>query len=245
MNDNRINTAGIIIIGNEILSGKVQDVNSYYLAAELRSLGVDVRRISVIPDELDLIGKEARDFSTAYDFVLTTGGVGPTHDDVTMEGIAQGFSVNLVCSPLIRDILSSLYDAMNDAVLKMAYVPEGSDIIFNENMRFPVVNFRNIYIFPGIPGYLKNKFPLIKNRFSSSSIYLKKIFLKTRESDVAALLSEVDSPGNGISIGSYPIMDRDDFNLIVTVESRSSVSLEGAMRKLVEALPGDSIVGIE
>lgn len=245
MNDNGINTAGIIIIGNEILSGKVQDVNSYYLTAELRALGVDVRRISVIPDELDAIGKEARDFSSAFDFVFTTGGVGPTHDDITMEGIAQGFGVRLVCSPLISNILSSLYDSMNDAVLKMAYIPDGSEIIFNEKMRFPVVNFKNIYIFPGIPGYLKNKFPLIKERFSSSSIYLKKIFLKTRESDVAAVLSEFDSPVKGISIGSYPILERDDFNLIVTVESRSMESLESTMRKLIEGLPANSIIKIE
>ncbi|MDO8282927.1 MAG: competence/damage-inducible protein A [Thermodesulfovibrionia bacterium] len=245
MEDKGINTAGIIIIGNEILSGKVQDVNSYYLAAELRSLGVDVRRISVIPDELDVIGKEARDFSVAYDFVFTTGGVGPTHDDVTMEGIAQGFGVRLVRSPLIRNILSSLYDSMNDAVLKMADVPDGSDIIFNEKMRFPVVNFKNIYIFPGIPGYLKNKFPLIRERFASSSIYLNKIFLKTRESDVAAVLSELDSSENGITIGSYPILECDDFNLIVTVESRSMDSLERAMRKLIEKLPGEGIIKIE
>lgn len=245
MNDKRINTAGIIIIGNEILSGKVQDVNSFYLAAELRKLGVDVRRISVIPDELDVIGKEARDFSIAYDFVFTTGGVGPTHDDVTMEGIAQGFGVNLVCSPIVEKILSSLYDSMNDAVLKMAHVPDGSDVIFNKEMRFPVVNFRNIYVFPGIPGYLMKKFPFIRERFSSSSIYLKRLFLKTRESDVAALLRDVDSPENGICIGSYPILEHGSFNLIITVESRSSRALDAAVKELIEKLPAESIINIE
>ena len=89
-------TAGIIIIGDEILSGKVQDSNSFYLASELRKLGVGLMRISVIPDNTEVIGNEAVDFSRQYDFVFTSGGVGPTHDDVTMEGLARGFAVRLI-----------------------------------------------------------------------------------------------------------------------------------------------------
>ena len=93
--------AGILIIGNEILSGKVHDCNSYYLASELRALGVSVERIMVIPDEVDIIGSEVAAFSEKYDYVFTSGGVGPTHDDITMEGIAKGFGVKLI----VRKIL--------------------------------------------------------------------------------------------------------------------------------------------
>ena len=92
-------TAGIIIIGNEILSAKVRDINSFYLASELRALGVDVRRISVIPDEIGSIAGEASEFSNAYDYVFTSGGVGPTHDDVTMAGIAKGFGLKRISHP--------------------------------------------------------------------------------------------------------------------------------------------------
>jgi FAD synthetase len=99
-------TAGIIIIGNEILSGKVHDSNSFYLSNELRALGINVRRISVIPDEIEAIGREVREFSERYDYVFTSGGVGPTHDDVTMAGVAKGFGVRLIRHPEILRILS-------------------------------------------------------------------------------------------------------------------------------------------
>lgn len=245
MNNINTHTAGIIIIGNEILSGKVQDINSHYLAAELRSSGVDVKKISVIPDEIDIIAEETKGFSASYDFVITTGGVGPTHDDVTMEGIAKGFGVELVCHPEIRKVLSSIYNSFNDAVLKMANVPDGSVVEFIENMKFPVVNFKNIFIFPGIPEYLKDKFHLIRNRFSSSPFYLKKIFIKARESDIAAALSEIASGNKGVNIGSYPVLENDGFNIIVTVESKSPSSLKNAADQLIGKLPERVVVAIE
>ena len=102
-------TAGVIIIGNEILSGKVHDTNSFYLASELRKLGINLMRISVIPDDTEIIGKEVSEFSKQYDFVFTSGGVGPTHDDVTMEGIARGFAVRLIRHPQLEDYFRSKY----------------------------------------------------------------------------------------------------------------------------------------
>jgi len=120
-------TAGIIIIGDEILSGKVHDSNSFYLASELRQLGVSLKRIIVIPDEPEIIGREAAVFSEQYDFVFTSGGVGPTHDDVTMEGIAKGFSAKLIRNHQLEDYFRSKYrERLNDALMKMAEVPEGS-----------------------------------------------------------------------------------------------------------------------
>ena len=172
----RDSSAGIIIIGNEILSGKVQDVNSHFITSELRELGVDVRRISVIPDDVDSIGLEVKQFSRDFDYVFTTGGVGPTHDDVTMQGIASGFGVNLVQNAELLNVLTSRYTgAMNEWVLKMAEVPEDSEIIANKDTRFPVVLFKNIFIFPGIPEYLRSKFPLVRDRIISAPYYMKQI----------------------------------------------------------------------
>ena len=95
-------TAGIVIIGNEVLSGKTQDINSHFFCTELRQLGVEVQKISTIQDEIPLIGKEVAEFSQRFDFVFTSGGIGPTHDDVTIEGIAHGFGVKVVRHPEIE-----------------------------------------------------------------------------------------------------------------------------------------------
>lgn len=236
-------TAGIIIIGNEILSGKVRDANSYFLAGELRELGVDLQRISVIPDELDLIGKEAVLFSGLYDYVFTSGGVGPTHDDVTMAGIAGGFGVELVENQEIRDILSARYDkSLNSAMIKMTKIPEGSRLEYNREMRFPIVSFRNIYIFPGIPEYIKNKFSAIKEKFRTSAFYLCRVYLNCHESGIAEILNKVVSENIHVVFGSYPVLGRDDYRVIITAESKSEEMLKKALSALIGALPEDAVV---
>ncbi|MDH4028268.1 MAG: molybdopterin-binding protein [Nitrospirota bacterium] len=239
-------TAGIIIIGNEILSGKVHDVNSHFLACELRGLGVDVRRISVIPDDIEIIGREALDFSGKYDYVFTSGGVGPTHDDVTMEGIAKGFNVSLVEHPEIRKILLSKYSGpANSSVLKMTFVPEGSRIDYNENSRFPVVSFKNIYIFPGIPDYIKNKFYLIKERFRTSAFYLKKVYLNCHESDIAETLNRVVESNRDVTFGSYPVIGKPEYRVMLTAEARSDSPLKKALDELLREIPGNLVVRVE
>lgn len=239
-------TAGIIIIGNEILSGKVRDVNSYYLACELRNLGVDVKRISVIPDEKKIIGKEAVEFSGQFDYVFTSGGVGPTHDDVTMAGIANGFGVSLELHPEIKKLLVTRYkNIVNDAVLKMAEVPEGAEIIFNDSMRFPIVFFKNIYIFPGIPEYLTAKFSIIRERFRTSVFHLKKIFLNAHESEFAAILTQVVTENPDVQFGSYPIKGDQEFRVLVTAESKFEEALSGAVNDLKDRLPEKVLVRIE
>jgi molybdenum cofactor synthesis domain-containing protein len=239
-------TAGIIIIGNEILSGKVQDLNSFFLVTELRKLGVNVRRISVIPDETDIIGKETLAFSNSYEYVFTSGGVGPTHDDVTMEGIAEGFGVKLIRHDGIKKILLSRYQKeLNAALLKMTEVPEGAEVILHNNMRFPVVSYKNIFIFPGIPEYVKNKFTAIKERFRSSAFYLRRIFLKVHESDIADKLNRIVEENSDVMFGSYPTIGNDAYRVIVTAESKSEPLLEGAVSDFLKTIPEDLIVKVE
>lgn len=239
-------TAGIIIIGNEILSGKVRDSNSFYLASELRSLGVDVMRISVIPDDIELIGIEAVGFSKRYDLVLTSGGVGPTHDDVTMAGIAKGFGVNLIRNPeLEKRFLLRYGDSINDAIMKMADVPEGTAVIDLGDNSFPLITFGNIYIFPGIPEYLRKKFSAIKERFRSASFYLKRLFLNANESDIAAILNAVVAANLEVTFGSYPVLGNPEYQIIVTAESRSEDALHKALDELLSRLPKGIIVRIE
>ncbi len=236
-------TAGIIIIGNEILSGKVKDANSYFLTGELRDLGVDVKRISVIPDELDMIGQEAVLFSESYDHVFTSGGVGPTHDDVTMAGIAKGFGVELVLNDEIRGILESKFKKkLNSALLKMTRLPEGSKVEYNEKMRFPIVSFKNIYIFPGIPEYIRNKFTFIKEKFRSTAFHLSRIYLNCHESVVAEILNRIVLEYGDVMFGSYPVLNHPGYRVLITAESKSGDILEKALQSLMVALPSDVIV---
>lgn len=248
MKDSRdtFRTAGIIIIGNEILSGKVQDSNSFYLASELRVLGVSLMRISVIPDDIETIGNEAALFSKSYDHVFTSGGVGPTHDDITMEGIARGFDVRLIRHPGLEKFFRLQYrGSLNAALMKMADAPEGAEIILLNDMQLPVVLFGNIFIFPGIPEYLREKFSAVKERFRCAAFYLKRLFLDADESDIAAILNSVVAENIEVAFGSYPILGNAEYKIIVTAESKSSGSLDKAVKDLLSRLPEDVIVRVE
>jgi molybdenum cofactor synthesis domain-containing protein len=198
-------TAAIIIIGNEILSGKVEDRNSTYLASGLRELGVDVRRISVVPDDVEVIAGEVAAFSRQYDHVFTSGGVGPTHDDVTMEGVARAFGLGLVRNAELADLISERCGGKpNDPTLKMADLPEGADLLEADGLRFPAVAVRNVYVFPGIPEYLVKKFEAISERFRSEPFMLRKIYIKEEECFIVPLLDTVVAEFPGVDVGSYP-----------------------------------------
>lgn len=244
--DNTPRSAGILIIGNEILSGKVKDSNSSFLATELRALGVCLMRISVIPDDVEVIGKEAVEFSAAHDLVFTSGGVGPTHDDVTMEGIAKGFSVKVVQHPeLVAHFHSHYGDKANPAIMKMAEVPEGAELIHAPGMGFPLVLFRNIFILPGIPQYFIKKFSAIKERFRSSAIHLRRLFLRANESEIAEILDSVVAAYKDVSFGSYPILENPEYSIIVTAESRSEDALAQSVTELISKLPRTILVRTE
>ena len=149
-------TAAIVVIGNEILSGKVVDTNSPYLSRELRGLGVDVLRIVVIPDDIDTIASEVRIASDAHDLVFTSGGVGPTHDDLTMDGVAKAFGVPIeVNETVVARIERAVGQPANASQRKMAALPAGALLIDAGDLWFPVVVIENVHIFPGIlHGYM-------------------------------------------------------------------------------------------
>lgn len=247
MIDNDIEkTAGIIIIGNEILSGRVHDSNAFYLASELKALGVSVNSIIIIPDDIVVIGNKAVEFSSEYDYVFTSGGIGPTHDDVTMQGIAQGFGVRLVIHPDLKSIFHAHYGTeLTEPVLKMTQVPEGSKIIMHETMRIPLIEYRNIFIFPGIPEYLKKKFTLIKERFRSPAFHLRQLFVNAYESDIADSVNTVAAEHTDVAIGSYPVIDNSEYKVIITAESKSADSLKKAFDQLFADLPEGSVVKVE
>jgi molybdenum cofactor synthesis domain-containing protein len=239
-------TGGILIIGNEILSGKIADTNSSYLCRELRALGVDVERIVTIPDEVDTIAEEVRKMSAACDFVFTSGGIGPTHDDLTIDGIAQAFGRSIQLSDsIVARIERAQGKKPNESQLKMARVPEGAQLVDAADFWFPVVIVENVYIFPGIPELLRKKFESIRERFRGVPVLLRRVFVKRMESDIAASLHELLREFPELMLGSYPRMGEKAFRVLLTLESRDAGYLERALNSLLERLPEDAIHEVE
>lgn len=239
-------TGGILIIGNEILSGKVADTNSTYLCRELRALGVDVDRIVTIPDDVDTIAAEVRQMSAAYDFVFTSGGIGPTHDDLTIDGIARAFGLPIELSDSIAARIERAQGKKpNESQLKMARIPAGAQLVDAADFWFPVVIVENVHIFPGIPELLRKKFESIRERFRGVPVLLRRVFVKRMESDIAASLHELLSEFPELMLGSYPRMGEQAFHVLLTLESRDAGYLERALSALLERLPRDAIHKVE
>jgi FAD synthetase len=239
-------SAGIIIIGNEVLSGKTQDTNSYFLCTELRRLGVEVQKISTITDVIEVIGEEVAAFSNRFDLVFTTGGVGPTHDDVTIDGVAHGFSLKVVRHPDIeRRMRERLGSQVNEARLRMANVPQGAELLATEALFAPIIKIRNVYIFPGIPRILQERFHVIKERFRDAPYFLKNVYVKYGEGVIATMLNEVLVKFPQLLLGSYPVLDNSDYKVKVTLESKDTDYLERALQTFLSSLPEGAICRIE
>ncbi len=238
-------TAGIIIIGDEILTGKVQDYNSFFMAQELWSHGIQLCRISIIPDIIDEIAGEARDFSSRFDYVFTSGGIGPTHDDVTIEGISKAFSVHPVVDATLQEFLTMKLGKLSSEQLKMAEVPEGAELVNDENISFPLIKFRNVFILPGIPQLLRKKFLAIEKIFNEPAVHLKKVYLNESESSVAPVLTDIVKRYKNVKIGSYPVIDNEEYSVMVTIESLDDMSLTTALKDLLEKVPAEKLVRVE
>lgn len=224
-------TAAIVIIGNEILSGKVCDTNSTYLCRELRQLGVNVQRIITIPDDAEIIGHTVRQMSDAYTWVFTSGGIGPTHDDITISAIAMGFGLAAHLDDELVSLLKDHYqERLTPEHLRMALVPPGSILLRHFDLPFPQVQFRNILIFPGIPELLVQRFQVLKEQFRQPAILLKEIFLNMDEGQIAHTLDETMAHFPLLLLGSYPTFPSAEkwYRVKLTLESYDSAYLETA-----------------
>lgn len=239
-------TAAILIIGDEILSGKTEEKNAKLLISELRDLGVTLGLIMIVPDEVNKIGVALKDMSRNFTYVFTSGGVGPTHDDVTLLGVCKAFGVEMHRHPEIESALRNHFgDKIQETHLRMADVPEGSTFIKLPELRWPILSYKNVYVFPGVPEFFRQKFLAIKERFRASEFYLKLIFTKQDEFDIADHLTQVASDYPEVSIGSYPVFDRDDYKVKVTIESKNSQATEAAFNTLVSLFDKNKIVKYE
>jgi len=239
-------TAGILVIGNEILSGKVVDTNSPYLCRELRTLGVDVERIITIPDDIDVIAEHVRALHEAYDLVFTSGGIGPTHDDLTIDGIAKAFGRKTEHSEAIAARLErAAGKSLNASQLKMAQIPAGAMLIDAGDLWFPLVVVENVYIFPGIPELLRKKFESARERFRGVPFVIKRVYVTRMESEIAQQLHELLAEFPELLLGSYPRIQEESFRVMLTLESRDAGYVQRALDSLLDRLPDGAVRRVE
>jgi molybdenum cofactor synthesis domain-containing protein len=242
----RDRTAAIVVIGNEILSGKSQDRNAAFLIGELYRLGVALRRIVIIPDDVEEIAGAVRECASRFDYVFTSGGVGPTHDDLTIEGVARAFGRRIVRhAELVRIISGYCGGQLDDPRLRMADVPEGAELIFAQGLAWPVLALENTYILPGVPEHFKTKFEAIRERFRASPFFLRSVYTREDEFDIAPRLNQVAGDHPDVEIGSYPSSTRDDYRVKITIESKREEAVERALAALLKLLDPDSVVRTE
>lgn len=234
----QVRDAAILVIGDEVLSGKILDRNSHWLAGQLYAMGIPLRRILVVPDDVDVIAEHLRQLSKDFDLVLTSGGIGPTHDDKTYLGVSQAFDLPIVREQAIVDRMREHYSSgqVNEARLKMADIPQPDELCFNAGMVTGVVRVANVYILPGIPSLLQNLFSSLKPRFLGQKRFLGIIRTQQREGEIAALLSRVDAEHPDVQIGSYPRLNEAKFRVQLVVEGHEQSEVEQAYAKIYAGL---------
>ena len=244
----RAPTAAVIVIGDEVLSGKVEEENARFLVRELRKLGVAVRRIEVIPDAPEEIAATVRSASAAFDIVFTAGGIGPTHDDVTIAAIAAAFSVPVVRDADLATMIRTVSgDRFYDRDLRMADIPAGADLLFGEGVQrscWPVVAYRNVYILPGVPSILRRKFAIIRNRFAAPPFFGRAIYSREGEGAIAHVLDKAAADFPSVAIGSYPHVDATDHKVLITLDGRDEALVARACAQVIAGL-GAAVVRVE
>ncbi|XP_059909702.1 FAD synthase isoform X1 [Gadus macrocephalus] len=247
------NTAAILIIGDEILKGHTVDTNSAFLTRALRRLGVSVRRITVVPDVQEVIAKEVALLSPQYTHLLTSGGIGPTHDDVTFESVAMAFQEEVVLHPELARLVEEFFGKVDkeSGATKLAMVPHSAKLNYGvdpqtrQPLRYPLVSVRNVYIFPGIPSLLERAFSGVEHLFAGSGtrFHTREVFVDADEVDIAPALSRLQADwGRRVALGSYPDWLSNYHRVRLVLDSNSQEGVDQARVQLLESLPKGSVV---
>jgi molybdenum cofactor synthesis domain-containing protein len=202
-------TAALVVIGDEILSGRTQDRNVAQLATWLNEQGIRLAEVRVVPDDSRAIGNAVNALRRTHDYLFTTGGIGPTHDDITVDAIAAAFAVPVVVHPEARQILEDYYrdrpGGLTDARLRMARVPQGAELIANPSSGAPGIKMGNVYILAGVPSIAASMLEALTGKLEGGRpIVSVTVGARAPESDVADLLRETEEAHPGVAIGSYP-----------------------------------------
>jgi len=248
--DPRIVTACVLIIGNEILSGRTQDQNLAFLARGLNECGIRLREARVIPDVTEVIVATVNDVRRRFDYVFTTGGIGPTHDDITAQCVADAFAVPLILNEEAKHLLETHYPPgqLNEARLRMAMVPEGAALLPNPISRAPGFQIGNVFVLPGVPNIMQGIFEQLKYRLAGGEKVLSRsVSCRLGEGTLAKDLGALQDRYPDIEIGSYPYFRRGDFGVTLVLRGTDRdrlVVVTEELKALIRELGGDPQEGL-
>ncbi len=241
-----MSTGAAVIVGDEILSGKVTDTNTPLLVRLFRNAGVTLCRLTVIGDQPEAIADEVSRCSRACDYVVTSGGIGPTHDDCTIAGVARAFGVGIARSPVLEAMIRGFWrERLNDAALRLAEMPEGARLLYGEDGLLPVVVMHNVYLLPGIPRLFALKLKSLRLELTGQPTIMHSLYLTSDETAIAGFLSTVDGEFPNVRVGSYPQTERADYSLWVTIEGTDAAEVERATGRLASMLPATDLVRVQ
>ena len=227
-NNTKVNAA-ILIIGNEILSGRTQDTNTTTLAKWLNSIGVVVNEVRVIPDIEKTIVETLNTLRKSNNYVFTTGGIGPTHDDITAESVSKAFGLKYEIHKEAFKILEEYYKKgeFNEGRQKMVWMPENANLILNPTSGAPGFSVDNVFCLPGVPSILKSMLGGLKNKIvGGEPILSHTINLKTVESEIANFLTEVQDQNEDVEIGSYPFFHAGKLGVSIVIRSENQSKID-------------------
>ena len=228
--------AAIIIIGNEILSGRTQDTNVSFLAKWLNDLGVRVGEVRIIEDKEELIINTIKEVKNNFKYVFTTGGIGPTHDDITSNSIAKAFNLSCGYHKEAYDILEKYYKPgeFNRGRKKMAKIPDRAELIYNPSSGAPGFIVKNVFCLPGVPSILKSMVKGLENKIiGGKKILSKTISVNTVESEIAKSLEDVQNKFKDIEIGSYPFFRMGKIGVSIVIRSTEKQQIDDCFKKII------------
>ncbi|HEU0133554.1 MAG TPA: molybdopterin-binding protein [Allosphingosinicella sp.] len=240
MTSERIWTAGLLIIGDEILSGRTQDRNIAQVAGWLNLQGIRLSEVRVVPDVVERIASAVNALRVENDYLFTTGGIGPTHDDITVDAIAHALGVPVVVHPRARAILEDYYSTrggLNEGRLRMARVPEGAELIENTMSGAPGIRVANLFILAGVPHIAVQMLESLAGKVEGGRPLLSRtVGCWTAESEVAKLLAETEKSHPGCQIGSYPFFREGRVGANFVIRSTEESALAGCESDLIGRL---------
>ncbi len=229
--------AAILIIGNEILSGRTQDTNTSTLATWLNSIGVKVNEVRVIPDVEKIIIDTLNVLRNENNYVFTTGGIGPTHDDITAESVAKTFGLKYEIHKEAFKILESYYQPgeFNEGRQRMAWMPENAELILNPTSGAPGFSVKNVFCLPGVPSIMKSMLGGLKNKIvGGEPILSHTLNFKTVESEIAKSLKQVQNQNQDVEIGSYPFFHAGKLGVSVVLRSENQSKIDNCSSQILE-----------
>ena len=229
--------AAILIIGNEILSGRTQDTNTSTLAVWLNSIGVKVNQVRVVPDEEKIIVEALNILRKTFNYVFTTGGIGPTHDDITAQAVSKAFNRKYEVHKEAFKILESYYKPgeFNEGRQKMVWMPKDAELILNPTSGAPGFKVENVFCLPGVPSILKSMLGGLKNKIvGGEPILSHTISLRTVESEIAHSLTKVQEKNKDVEIGSYPFFHAGKLGVSIVIRSEKQFKIDECNSQILE-----------